>query len=315
MRYQPRHIAEYVTLRGVGVVLGRVPYRVALALGWAVALCLWAVVPRRRRETRRRIRVALGEAACSEARARGVAWTAWRNLVFSAVDALRLPHLSEAWVRQAVDYRQIEALRDQLEQTGRAVLAVPHMGSWEMAGLATRFFGLRMAYIVRRQRNPLTDAYLNRLRSLNGAECIERDSKTLLRAVLRSIREGKLLTILPDVRARDAAVNVRFLSGEAMVMKGMAVFAKLAAAPIVPAYVLREGWTRHRWCVLSPIWPDPTLDREADVQRLTQQVFDLFDRAVREHPEHYFWFNKRWILDPLPPRVATPTDTAAASTD
>jgi len=23
------------------------------------------------------------------------------------------------------------------------------------------------------------------------------------------------------------------------------------------------------------------------------------ESAIREHPEQYFWFNKRWVLDPL----------------
>jgi KDO2-lipid IV(A) lauroyltransferase len=315
MRYQPKHIAEYAALRCIGAVLGSLPYRAALVVGWALALCLWLAMPRRRRETRRRIRVALGEEACTEARARQVAWTAWRNLVFSGIDTLRLPHLTEAWVRAAVDYRQVEVLRDQLKQSGRAILAVPHMGSWELAGLAMHFFGLRMVYIVRHQRNPLTDAYLNRLRALRGCDCIDRESKTLLRNVLRYIREGKLLTILPDVRARDAALNVRFLGGNAAVMKGMAVFAKMSEAPILPACVLREGWTRHRWQAFAPVWPDPALDRDADVQRMTQQVFDIFDRVVREHPEHYFWFNKRWVLDPLPLKTPVPTGSASEPTD
>ncbi len=25
----------------------------------------------------------------------------------------------------------------------------------------------------------------------------------------------------------------------------------------------------------------------------------VFDRAVRERPDQYFWYNKRWVLQPL----------------
>ena len=32
---------------------------------------------------------------------------------------------------------------------------------------------------------------------------------------------------------------------------------------------------------------------------LTQQVIDIYDRAIRQEPEQYFWYNKRWVLDPL----------------
>ena len=247
MRYRPKHMAEYAAMRCASAVLGHLPYRLALSVGWAVALVLWFAMPRGRREARRRIRSVLGEDACTPAAARQVAWVAWRNLVFSGVDVLRLPHLTEAWVRRRVDYAGVDVLCARLKESGRVILAVPHMGSWEMAGTAMHFFGLRLSYIVRRQTNPLTDAYLNRLRTLKGFECIERDNRSLLRLTLRHIEEGRVLTILPDVRARDGSFQVRFLGGDAAVMKGMAVFAKLSGAPILPACVRREGWTRHRW--------------------------------------------------------------------
>jgi len=29
-------------------------------------------------------------------------------------------------------------------------------------------------------------------------------------------------------------------------------------------------------------------------------VMRHLDAAIRAHPEQYFWFNKRWVLEPLP---------------
>lgn len=304
MRYRLKHLAEYAAMRAASAILGRLPYRLALGLGWLLALLLWLAMPGRRREAQRRIGAVLGQDTKAPGNARQVAWRAWRNLVFSSLDTMRLPHLTEAWIRRAVDYEGADLLCARLRESGRIILAVPHMGSWEMAGMAMHFFGLRMSYIVRRQKNPLVDAYLNRLRTLKGFACIERDDRALVRVALRHIQEGRVLTILPDVRARDGSFQVRFLGGRAAVMKGMAVFAKMTGAPILPACTCREGWTRHRWQVFAPIYPDATLDRDADVQRMTQQVFDLFDQAVREHPDQYFWFNKRWILEPFAPPAA-----------
>ena len=302
MRHRPKHVAEYLFMRAVSALLGRLPYRLALSLGWVLARLMALALRRRMVEVQRRIRGALGEASCSPAQARRIAWLAWRNFVFNSIDTIRLPHLREGWIRRVVDYEGAVQLRDQVQANGRVILAAPHMGSWEMAGMALHFFGLRLSYIVRRQSNPLTDEYLNRLRQIKGFECLERDSRSLLRVALRHLKEGRVLTILPDVRARDDAFQVDFLGGRASVMQGMAVFAKLSGAPIVPACVRRVGWTRHRWQTFEPVVPDPSLDRDSDVRRMTQAVFDHFDRVIREHPEQYFWFNKRWILDPLRPR-------------
>jgi lauroyl/myristoyl acyltransferase len=79
--------------------------------------------------------------------------------------------------------------------------------------------------------------------------------------------------------------------------------------------VLREGWTRHRWRLVDAVYPDPALDKQADWQRMTQAVIDHFDAAIRDHPDQYFWYNKRWVLDPLEPEAAAgPADAAASLT-
>ena len=47
---------------------------------------------------------------------------------------------------------------------------------------------------------------------------------------------------------------------------------------------------------MPPIWPDYSLDKDADIKRMTQYVMDHFDKVIRQYPEHYFWFNNRWLL-------------------
>jgi len=79
----------------------------------------------------------------------------------------------------------------------------------------------------------------------------------------------------------------------------MAAFAHAAGVPIFPCCAERAAWTRHRIRVWDPIRPDAAADRGADVRRMTEEVFAVIDRAVRDRPEQWFWYNKRWILDPL----------------
>jgi len=42
---------------------------------------------------------------------------------------------------------------------------------------------------------------------------------------------------------------------------------------------------------------------------MTQAIFDIIEAAIRTDPSQWFWYNKRWILDPLipeePPRENT----------
>ncbi len=272
------------------------PYRAALAVGWAFAALSFLLAPSLKRTAAARMRQVFGEER-SEREIRRLAWLAWRNLCFNGVEAMRIPLVTLDWIKKNTDqYETIERILEQKQGERGVVLAVPHMGNWELAGVAAQLAGAKIMIIVRRQKNPLTNAYLNRLRQHTGVEAWLREARDFSGMVRNLKKEGKVLAILPDLRAKTNAIKVRFLGRDVDIPGGMALFAREAGVPIVPAYVERVGWGRHRWCHFEPIRPDPNLDRDADDRRMTQYVMECFDKAIRAHPDQYFWFNKRWVL-------------------
>lgn len=295
--HRPKHVAEYIALRlGAGVIRA-LPYRAALGVGWLVAALLHHILRWRAAEARRRIREVFGD-TISEARVRHIAWIAMRNLAFNAVDSIRLPALTLELVRSRTDHTAIAAARSLIQDGRGAIVVIPHAGSWDQAAVAMSLMGLPVFAIVARQKNPLTDGYMNRMRGVSGLEIIHRDNN-VVRSTVRNLKQGKVLAFLTDLRSRTPGVKVRFLGLEANLVMGLGLFARMGDVPVVPAFVTRVGWTRHRWRAFAPILPDPSLDREADTLRITQYVMDHFDRAIREEPEQYFWYNKRWVLQPL----------------
>ena len=87
-----------------------------------------------------------------------------------------------------------------------------------------------------------------------------------------------------------------FLGKEANVPAGMAVFAYQANVPIIFGFITRLGWSRHQLRIFDPIWPDRTKPKQDEWLRLTLEVFSRIETAIREQPEQWFWYNKRWIL-------------------
>ncbi len=295
---------EYAAFRLLAGLLRWMPYRAGLALAWAVARATHRTGRKRRIEARRRIREVFGP-ALPERRVRRIAWISWRNLCFNAVEIARLPRMNARWVERRHDAAELRRLRAAIPEGRGTVLALPHAGNWEAAGVVSHRLGIPVFYIARRQRNPLTDAYLNRMRAGTGVEAVLND-RHVLRGVVRHLQAGSCLAILPDVYARRPGLPVPFLGGRANLPRGMALFARLAGAPIQPLFLRREGWTRTRIDLLEPVRPDPAQPREADLLRMTRAVFAQFDRAIRAAPEQYFWYNKRWVLSPPPkPRRAS----------
>jgi KDO2-lipid IV(A) lauroyltransferase len=304
-----RHWIEYGALKGVAAVVCLLPYRAALSVGWFLAALAYPFSRKRIARIEKRMKDVFGDTK-TNSEIRKLAWLVWRNLFFSGIEMLRAPRHSVEWAQSVTDSSEAHKLTDLMKKEGRVILAVPHMGSWELAGLSLASLDVQLFFIVRKQRNPLFDAYLNKLRSRYGQECLDRDDPSLIRKVLRRTKQGKVLAILPDIRARTDAVHCRFLGGDAVVGPGMALFARQTKTPVLPACVIREGWARHRWKGFDPIYPDPSVEKTDDWQRMMQDVFNIFDREVRAHPEQYFWANKKWILDPVKPAENVTEDSA-----
>jgi KDO2-lipid IV(A) lauroyltransferase len=294
VKYKPQHVVEYALLRSTAWLLNILSYRAALCLVWVIAAVSSLFLRSKMRRTRVRLRQVFKN-RFTERELAGIAWRAWRNFCFNAVEMFRVPSINADWVKRVADFGDIHIVLDNMKDGKGAVLAVPHMGNWEFAGVGAQLLGMKIMSIVRRQRNPLLDAYLNRMREYTGVEAFLREAHSFA-GIARGLKAGKVLAILPDLRAKADFVPVHFLGTTAQIPAGMAAFARQSGVPIIPAFAIRVGWARHLAKGFEPIWPDPTLDEREDWKRMTQYVMDCFDHAIREYPDQYFWFNGRWVL-------------------
>lgn len=276
------------------------PYRVLLLIAWLVAGFLFHLVRMKRKEVRRRIRSVFGE-GLPEREVKRIAWISLRNFAFNVVEMMRASHITKEWVNAHVlgFEEKMPLAKELLAKHGGLIFAVPHMGNWDMAGWACSHNGLDIFSIAARQRNPYINHWIMRQRE-KGIKMLEREG-SVLKQVIRRLKEGQVFAILPDVRMRRKDVSVPFLNGTANVGRGMASFARAAQVPIVPAVFMRKGWTKHEFVYFDPLYPDPALDKDVDLQRLTEAVLKTLDRAILQNPEQWFWYNGRWILDPVKP--------------
>ncbi|MCL1920651.1 MAG: lysophospholipid acyltransferase family protein [Kiritimatiellaeota bacterium] len=289
---------EYAALVGAAALLNVLPYRAALAVAWAVAGLMFHVLRFRRRETFRRIREVFG-AALPRREVRRIAWLSLRNMAFNCVEMMRAPHIDKAWIDRNMPgfQSQVPLVTGLMTKHRGLIFAVPHMGNWDLAGWACSRYGITMFSVAAKQKNPYVNAWISRQRE-HGITMLERGKGTL-KQIIRMLRMGNAFAILPDVRMPTQDLALPFLGGTANLGRGMAMFAISANVPILPAFFTRTGWSKHAFVHFEPLFPDHSLDREEDARRLTAAVVAIVDRAVRENPGQWFWYNKRWVLTPL----------------
>lgn len=307
-----RYRLEYAFLRGFDRLINGLPLRSSRWMGRLFAAVSHAVWRRRIVEGRRRVREVFGDRYDRREEAR-IIRHAWRNLALSGVDTLRAARFNDEWFEKHTNIRQASRRLAPMTGEGRgAVIACAHMGSWEMAAVAGRRLGLPIFAIAAPQKNPYFNQWMVALRKRSGIETLLRGDPNLIREVVRRLKRGRYLAILPDIRVPGAGITVPFLGGSANIGPGMALFARMARVPIIPCLTYRLDNGDHRFEIQPAIEPDPACARDVDIERMTRTVMQRIDRAIRENPEQWFWFNKRWILDPVTPR-ATPTPKTGPS--
>ena len=181
--------------------------------------------------------------------------------------------------------------------TGVLVLS-GHFGNWELLVFAHGKRGYPVHMVHRAIANPLVDRWLSELRRRAGTRMIRKSAGA--GGVLQALHERGLLVLPIDQNStRGLGVFVDFFGLAASTNSGMARIALRTDAPIVPAFIVREGRSaRHRVHVLPILQVERTGDPTEDVRRNTQRFTGVFEEMVRRHPEQWLWMHKRWKTRP-----------------
>jgi KDO2-lipid IV(A) lauroyltransferase len=152
--------------------------------------------------------------------------------------------------------------------------------------------GYRLKVIAKPLHNPLVEKELTATRRAVGFDILY--TREGMKPGLRHLREGGALAILGDQDARRQGIAVPFFGQPASTALGPAVFAWLARVPIVPVFSYRVGPMRHRFRFFPAIEVSREQNREEALAQATRAHVRLLEEFIREHPEDYFWFHRRW---------------------
>ncbi|MBO7722065.1 MAG: hypothetical protein J6T01_06640 [Kiritimatiellae bacterium] len=288
---------EYFALRSLCAVVNAIPYPVAAAIARGAGWSLFHVFRFKRRRTLWRIQSVFPGKTRREAAA--VAVRSAQNLLLTAVEMMRAPRLDRAWmdrhVKDGLLYK--EKLQTYVDEGRGVVIMVPHSGNWYMAAWSMARYGLKLFALAARQRNPRLNEWMSR--QYGDVEVLDRDSRGTIARILEKLAAGGAFAILPDLRVREKDVEAEFFGGKANVSRSGAAFAVKCGCPIVVAVMTRQNGI-HVFNHIATLRPDPSApDKKEEARRLTREALKLLSDEIMKNPGDWFWYNKRWILEPV----------------
>ena len=279
--------ALYLLVLGLLAVLGRLPLTVVFRLGCLLGLVAWAVLPGYRRLARRNVEIAFG----SEMSAREVRRTVRQHfcrLGANLLSAPRLARLPEADVQARVEMHGLEGLRAALARGHGVVMAINHIGNWELyAQLIGHIREYPVGVVFQPQRNKYLNRLIDRDRRRLGMETFSRRDGYVGAAEM--IRRGGVLAILIDQNAGETGVWVPFFGRLASTSPLAGTLAKRTGAPLISVAIHTTGTARWR-CVIEP----PLEPADHPVEQLTWMLNRTLEKQIAAGPPDWFWLHNRW---------------------
>jgi len=217
----------------------------------------------------------------------------FRHGALNYYDVLRLPRLSAAALRAAVDlhgWEHLEAARS----GGRGVLLVTaHLGSVSLVGQMIALGGCPANVVVEALQPPALLALMQRLRTSHGVQPLPA-SPGLLRAIVAALGRNEVVGLLSDRDVLGNGITVRFFGAPTRLPGGAAGLALRTGAAVLPAFTARQPSGRHLGWFEPPLALVETGNVRADVQANTERITRIVEAAIRRYPEQWTVFQRVW---------------------
>jgi KDO2-lipid IV(A) lauroyltransferase len=213
----------------------RLPMRAFRVLGAALGWLFWVTNSRKRRIVEANL--ALVRRDLDDAARRRLARECVRQTGLSLVEVFGIwtnPRRTLAAVREVRGQELFEAA---LAARQGLILCAPHLGSWEVANY---WIGARtpFATFYTQPRHPQAEALLRRLRE-GGASIQFAIDDSGVRRVFRHLRDGGVVSIMPDHVPRTGGVVLPFFGVPALTMTLLPRLARRTGARVLMLFVER----------------------------------------------------------------------------
>lgn len=173
------------------------------------------------------------------------------------------------------------------------IIIIPHFTTIHVTGFA---LSLKTPYegIYRAHNNPLMDYLIKKNRTINSSDGrrVEPIANSQTRQMIKSLKKGNNILILPDQRYRSkGSIKVPFFGLKAPSNPGVNKLAKLGKAKVVTCFTKRiDG--QYILTISPPLDNFPSGDDYQDTLVLHQ----LYEQEINQVPAQYLWVHDRWDI-------------------
>lgn len=231
------------------------------------------------------------DVAADDDRVRRLSRDAMRSYARYWWEVFRLPAWSQQQVLERATVDGWSMVTDAVRDRG-AVVALPHMGNWDLAGAWAFAAGVPVTAVAERlEPVALYDRFVAFRREV-GIEVVGLGDTDLMTTLVDRARDHRLVALVADRTFNGGGVEVPFFGRPIRMPVGAATVALRAGVPLFPVTLWYDDLARVK--VHEPVTVPGTGSERTRVETMTTAVARAFESGVREHPRDWHMLQRLW---------------------
>ncbi|MBU0529768.1 lysophospholipid acyltransferase family protein [bacterium] len=198
----------------------------------------------------------------------------------------------KSFLRSTVTIKGQNLLNNTLKEGKGVIFVSGHFGAWEILGAWLVYNNYPISVVATKQNNRGSDKFFLELRSHFGLKHIYR--KSSLDNMYGVLKRGEILGLVSDQDAKKRGVFVKYFNQQTSTPKGAARFHLESTAPIIFT-ICYQNKPNNYTIEFHPVKITP----DATIESITQTYTSILEKYIRQFPEQYFWFHRRWKTKPV----------------
>lgn len=191
-----------------------------------------------------------------------------------------------------------EFLEDALARGNGAILITPHLGNWELGGLALAERGVRVNVMTFREPDEKVNAMRERVRRARGIGTIyvnrEDTSPLAIIEAVNALRRNEVVALLGDRDGSSHTIRLPFFGRQTSIPAGTAYLAIATGAPVIPVFVPLEGKRYATLMEEAVHFPSGRGAHGHAVREGTERILGVFEKYIRLYPDQWYNFFPYW---------------------
>ena len=287
--------ASYLAYGSLAALIQAFPRPVASMLATAAGLSMAELWRSRRPVVKANMRRVLGPQATERELDLAVV-EAFDSYAHYYVESARLVGMKPREVLRRFSIEGFEPVQKALDERRGAIIALPHLGSWEIGGRWLTLKGYPMTTVAEPLQPPELFEFFKEQRSALGLNIVALGPDATGH-LMQTLRDGRLVGLVADRDLVGNGVEVEFFGECTTLPGGPAVLALRTDAPLFPAAVYQRPGGKYHGRILPALECRRQGRLREDVEVITRELAHEFEGLIRAAPTQWHMFQPNWPSD------------------